>query len=90
MKTFKPNSSVSTTSVGARDGRLSPQEKTREAIQDYECLAILDRLGKTEEAQKIVRPLAESFFVWEKSPGAYDTACARLADLITSASRRKE
>ncbi len=40
----------------------------RDSIEDYEYLAILQRLGKSAEADKIVAPLAESFFKWEKDP----------------------
>src|SRR5579862_340168 len=56
----------------------------RDSIQDYEYMAILDRLGKSAEAEKIVRPLAGSFFEWEKNPAAYETARAQLAALIES------
>ena len=54
----------------------------RDAIEDYEYLAMLDRLGKSAEAETIVRPLAESFFEWEKNPAAFETARSRLASLI--------
>jgi hypothetical protein len=54
----------------------------RDSIQDYEYLAILQRLGKAAEAEKTVAPLAESFFVWEKDAAAYDIARAKLAELI--------
>jgi hypothetical protein len=57
----------------------------RDGIEDYEYLAILDRLGQTAEAQKLVQPLAESFFAWEKDPAAYDSARRRLAELIVAA-----
>jgi hypothetical protein len=54
----------------------------RDSIEDYEYLAILDRLGRTAAAEKIVRPLAESFFQWNPDPAAYETARQRLAELI--------
>jgi hypothetical protein len=54
----------------------------RDSLEDYEYLAILERQGQTSEADKVVRPLAESFFEWEKDPGAYDRARARLAEMI--------
>jgi len=57
----------------------------RDAIEDYEYLAILQRLGKAAEAQKIVRSLTETFFQWEKDPAAYDEARARLAAMIVAA-----
>jgi len=60
----------------------------RDAIEDYEYLAILDRLGRTAEAEKIVLPLAESFFRWNPDPAAYEEARAKLAALILSTSAR--
>ena len=56
----------------------------RDAIEDYEYLAILQRLGKTAEAQKIVRSLTETFFQWDKDAAAYEQARAKLAGLITA------
>ena len=58
----------------------------RDAIEDYEYLSILEQLGKREEAEKVVLPLTQSWFVWEKDPAAYETARFRLAGLIISAS----
>ncbi|MCS7239097.1 MAG: DUF4091 domain-containing protein [Thermoguttaceae bacterium] len=61
----------------------------RDSIEDYEYLAILERLGKREEALKIVLPLATSWFEWEPDPGKYLEARAQLARLIiTSRSSR--
>ncbi len=54
----------------------------RDAIEDYEYLAILGRLGKSAEANKIVRRLTESWFQWDKDPAAYEKARAELAALI--------
>ncbi len=54
----------------------------RDGIEDYELLAILERAGEAAAAEKIVLPLAESWFKWEKSPAAYETARAELAKLI--------
>jgi hypothetical protein len=59
----------------------------RDSIEDYEYLAILDKLGKAADAEKIVLPLAESFFRWNPDPGAYDEARAKLAELILSSKR---
>jgi hypothetical protein len=58
----------------------------RDAIEDYEYLAILDRLGKTAEARKLVRSRTESFFQWEKDPAAYEKTRIKLATLIVEAS----
>ena len=57
----------------------------RDAIEGYEYLSILQRLGKAAEAQKIVRSLTESFFQWEKAPAAYEKARVRLAEMIVAA-----
>ena len=56
----------------------------RDAIEDYEYLVILQRLGKTADAQKVVRSLTETFFQWEKNPKEYERARAKLAELIIS------
>jgi hypothetical protein len=57
----------------------------RDGIEDFEYLAILQRLGRAAEAQKVVRSLTESFFQWEKNPVAYENARAKLAAMITAA-----
>jgi len=56
----------------------------RDAIEDYEYLAILQRSGKTAEAQPVVRSLTETFFQWEKEPAAYEKARAYLAAMIVA------
>ncbi|MFW6162598.1 MAG: DUF4091 domain-containing protein, partial [Planctomycetota bacterium] len=57
----------------------------RDAIEDYEYFALCERLGVADEAQKIVLPLAPSWYQWEPDPAAYEAARARLAELILSA-----
>ncbi len=57
----------------------------RDGIDDFEYLAILERLGKRPAAEKIVGRLAESWFHWEKDPDAYDLARAELARMIMEA-----
>jgi hypothetical protein len=57
----------------------------RDAVEDYEYLAILERLGRAEEARKVVLPLAGSWFHWEKDPAAFDRARTRLAEMIVRA-----
>ena len=59
----------------------------RDAVEDYEYLAILERLGQAEEAQKVVLPLAGSWFRWEKDPAAYARARAKLAEMIVAAQK---
>jgi len=61
----------------------------RDVIDDYEYLAILQRLGKTAEAQKAVRSLTESFFQWNKYPMAYQKARAELATMIIAATGKR-
>jgi hypothetical protein len=57
----------------------------RDAIEDYEYLAILEQLGQREAAEKLVLPLAESWFQWEKDPAAYENARTKLAEMIMAA-----
>jgi len=57
----------------------------RDSIEDYEYLAILERLGLAAEAEKIVLPLTDSFFRWDPDPKKYQEARARLAGLIVGA-----
>jgi hypothetical protein len=61
----------------------------RDAVEDYEYLAMLERAGRTEEARAVVLPLAGSWFEWEKDPAAYETARTRLAELILSIPKEK-
>ncbi|MBI5771360.1 MAG: DUF4091 domain-containing protein [Verrucomicrobia bacterium] len=60
----------------------------RDGIEDYEYLALLERAGRRAEAEKIVRPLTESFFKWEKDAAAYAGARAKLATMIVEAKRK--
>ncbi|MCX6910498.1 MAG: DUF4091 domain-containing protein [Verrucomicrobia bacterium] len=60
----------------------------RDSIEDYEYLAILERAGLRAEAEKIVMPLAESWFKWEKDAAAYGKAREKLAALIVKAKRK--
>ena len=57
----------------------------RDALEDYEYLAILQRLGEAAEAQQVVRSLTDSFFQWEKDPAAYEKARTKLAMMIVAA-----
>ena len=59
----------------------------RDSVEDYEYMAILERLGLAAEAEKIVIPLAGSWFAWEKDPSVYETARARLAERIIAAKK---
>jgi hypothetical protein len=54
----------------------------RDAIEDYEYLAILDALGRRSEALQIVLPLADSFTSYSEDPHAYEQARIELAELI--------
>jgi hypothetical protein len=57
----------------------------RDAIEDYEYLAMLQRLGQAAEAEKVVLSLTETFLQWEKDPVAYEQARAKLAGMIVAA-----
>jgi len=59
----------------------------RDAIEDYEYLAILARAGRSGEAARVVAPLAESWYKWNRDPAAYDNARAKLAAMILRANR---
>jgi hypothetical protein len=56
----------------------------RDGIEDYEYLAILQRLGKSAQADEIVRSVAESFFEWNHDATACQAARAKLANLIVA------
>jgi len=56
----------------------------RDAIEDYEYLAILERMGKKDHALAVVRSLTETWFDWNKDPAAYEAARAKLAAIITA------
>lgn len=60
----------------------------RDSIEDYEYLAILERAGLRAEAEKIVLPMAESWFKWETNAAAYHAAREKLAALIMKAKRK--
>jgi len=59
----------------------------RDAIEDYEYLAILERLGLASEAEKVVLPLAGSWFQWEADLTAYQKTRAKLAEMIVAAKK---
>ena len=59
----------------------------RDSIEDYEYLAILERKGLAEEAQKAIMPLAGSWFDWETDPAAYEKARTTLAEMIIAAGK---
>jgi len=59
----------------------------RDGIEDYEYLAILEGKGLAEEAQKVIMPLAGSWFDWEVDPAAYEKARAELARMIIAANK---
>jgi hypothetical protein len=59
----------------------------RDGIEDYEYLAILEGKGLAEEAQKVIMPLAGSWFDWEVDPAAYGKARDELARMIIAANK---
>ncbi len=60
----------------------------RDSVEDYEYLALLERMGKATEAQKIILPLAGSWFQWEQDPAAYEAARGKLAQLIVGGGKK--
>ena len=60
----------------------------RDAIEDYEYMAILERAGLAEKAQQAILPLATSWFKWEKDPAAYQQARAALAAMILAVQKK--
>ncbi len=58
----------------------------RDAIEDYEYLAMLGSSGKSVEADNMVRRLTESWFQWDKDPAAYEKARVELATMIVMVS----
>ena len=59
----------------------------RDSIEDYEYLAILERLGLADKAQEVILPLAGSWFKWETDPVAYEEARVKLAKMIVGAGK---
>lgn len=54
----------------------------REAMEDYEYMALAARQGKQAEVDRIVAQVATSFQDWSRSPAAYYQARKELAGLI--------
>ena len=61
----------------------------RDSIEDYEYIGILEGLGLSAEAEKVVLPVASSWFQWETDPTAYQKARARLAEMIVAAKKSR-
>ncbi|MFV1964703.1 MAG: glycoside hydrolase domain-containing protein [Pirellulaceae bacterium] len=59
----------------------------RDAIEDYEYLAMLERCGLANKAQDIIAPLVTSWYQWNKDASAYQTARAQLAALLESSEK---
>jgi hypothetical protein len=54
----------------------------RESAEDYEYMAMAKKLGKEEDANKIVNSIATSFQIWSHDLNDYEKARESLADLI--------
>ena len=61
----------------------------RDSIEDYEYLAILERMGLAVEAEKVVRTVADSWYHWSHDPGVYKKARATLAEMIIKGQKEK-
>lgn len=59
----------------------------RDAIEDYEYLAMAQRQGQREAAMKVVDQVARSWTDWEADPGACERGRALLAAILTGAKR---
>ena len=59
----------------------------RDSIEDYQYLAILEDLGQAARAEKVILPLAGSWFKWDSDPAAYEKARAALAEMIVAAKK---
>jgi len=56
----------------------------RDGIEDYEYLAILERAGLADEAQKVIMSVAGSWYHWETDPAVYEKVRSRLAEMIVA------
>ncbi|NQU24247.1 MAG: DUF4091 domain-containing protein [Candidatus Nealsonbacteria bacterium] len=54
----------------------------RDAIEDYEYLAILERKGLAAKAEEALLPLVGSWFRWERDPAKFEEVRQRLAEMI--------
>jgi len=54
----------------------------RDAIEDYDYLALLDKAGKKEQALKVVLGVAQDWFKWDHNPAAYLKAREKLAGML--------
>ena len=54
----------------------------REAMEDFEYMSLAAQRGHGAQVDAIVDGLARSFTDWERDPGAYTQARAKLAELI--------
>lgn len=59
----------------------------RDGIEDYDYLALLEQLGRSADAEKVVLELAPSWYEWEPNPAAWQTARRKLAELILQAQK---
>jgi hypothetical protein len=56
----------------------------RDAIEDYEYLAMLQRAGRTAATESIVAGVVRSWYDWDRDPAAYQRAREQLAKLIVA------
>lgn len=57
----------------------------RDSIEDYEYLSILERAGLAAQAEKVIMPIAGSWYKWDENPADYEKARGQLAELILGA-----
>ncbi|MCI5166919.1 MAG: DUF4091 domain-containing protein [Candidatus Electrothrix sp. GM3_4] len=56
----------------------------RDAIEDYEYMAILERMGKRSQAAAVVSNLVTDFENWDRTASNYEDARVKLAELIVA------
>jgi len=90
------------TQIGPSDRRKreTVSDPLRDAIEDYDYVALLERGGRASEADAIVAPLAGSFFAWNKSPASAQVRAvpqpkgrrraAMVAPLVITLSRKQD
>jgi Domain of unknown function (DUF4091) len=61
----------------------------RDSIEDYEYLAIMERLGLADGAMNEVVPRAGSWTHWATDPAAFEKARTRLAEAIVNVRKAK-
>ncbi|MGQ9590228.1 MAG: DUF4091 domain-containing protein [Planctomycetota bacterium] len=74
------------TAVGLADPVPSMRLKAlRDGLEDFDYLAILDRLGRRAQAEGLVRSVASSWYEWSRDPERWAQVRRKLGCLIADA-----